>query len=145
MASKHKARYLLFETPMWGIRVHFIEAATMTAAVTEVRRRWPALDVSTGDTDHTDGVCVQSPEDEPIVMLPVGATAGCVAHECLHATLMVLKKVGASVSVHDDETAAYTLQRIVDAVAPWLTTRRRPALPTPPKPAPPAPPETTED
>lgn len=148
MASKYKPRYLCVTVPLWGRQVHIVEAATMTEAVTEVRRRWPALDVSTGDTDHTDGVCVQSPDDDPIIMLPVGATVGCVAHECLHATTAVLKRVGVPLTVHDDEAAAYTLQHIVDAVSPWLTVKRKPApasAPAPVKAAAPATPEPVEE
>ena len=148
MASKHKPRYTCIAVPLWtGRQVHVVEAATMTEAVAEVRRRWPALNVSTEDTDHTDGVCVESPDADPIIMLPIGATVGCVAHECLHATTFILKRVGVPLTVHDDEAAAYTLQFIVDAVSPWLTTRKRPAVVGPvvagkPEPAKPVTPAT---
>ena len=101
----------------------------MSEATMEVRRRWPTLDLTTQETERTDGLCVQSPADEPIILLPIGAKPGCVAHECLHATTAILKKVGVPISVHDDEAGAYTLQAIVDAVTPWLTTRKRAAVP----------------
>jgi len=127
MAVKKSARYTRFVIPLWGQAVHVVEAPTIAEATMEVRRRWPTLDITTAETERTDGICVQSPADEPIILLPIGAKAGCVAHECLHATTAMLKKVGVPLSVHDDEAAAYTLQTIVDLVVPWLTTRKRPA------------------
>lgn len=126
MAVKKSARYTKIVVPLWGQAVHVVEAPTIAEATMEARRRWPSLDLTTAETERTDGICVQSPTDEPIILLPIGAKAGCVAHECLHATTALLKKVGVPVSVHDDEAAAYTLQTIVDLVVPWLTTRKRP-------------------
>ena len=130
MVAKVKkcARYTKIVVPLWGQAVHVVEAPTIAEATMEARRRWPSLDITTAETDRTDGICVQSPTDEPIILLPIGAKAGCVAHECFHATTAVLKKVGVQVSVHDDEVAAYTLQTIVDLVVPWLTTRKRTAV-----------------
>jgi hypothetical protein len=130
MAAKKCARYAKFVVPLWGQAVHVVEAPSLAEATIEARRRWPALSLTTRDSTAADGLCIQSPEDEPIVLLPIGASIGCVAHECLHATTAMLERVGATVSVHDDEVAAYTLQAIVDAVAPWLTTRKRPAVAT---------------
>ncbi len=108
MAVKKSARYTKIVVPLWGQAVHVVEAPTIAEATMEARRRWPSLDLTTAETERTDGICVQSPTDEPIILLPIGAKAGCVAHECLHATTALLKKVGVPVSVHDDEAAAYT-------------------------------------
>lgn len=128
MAVKKCARYTKLVVPLWSQAFHVVEAPTMSEATMEARRRWPALNLTTRDSAAADGLCVQSPEDEPIILLPIGASIGCVAHECLHATTAMLERIGATVSVHDDEVAAYTLQAIVDAVVPWLTTRKRAAV-----------------
>lgn len=125
MATKKGARYLSFVTPLWGVTVHVVEGPTLAEAAKEARRRWPELDLSTKDVERADGFCRTNDAEEPIILLPVGASAGCVAHECLHAAHFVLVKVGFDVSATNDEATAYTLQEIVDAVAPWLTSRRR--------------------
>lgn len=142
MVAKKSARYLKYTTPMWDFDLHVVEGATLTDAVVEARRRWPDLDLNTKDMARADGGCLINEDEEPIILLPIGASPGCVAHECLHAMHFILQKAGVPLSTTKDETAAYTLQHIVDAVAPWLTSRRRVHAPV--APAPVKPPRATE-
>lgn len=135
MAAKKGARYLSLVVPLWDQTVHIIEAPSLAEAVKEARRRWPDIDATVKDAAQADGLTLENGADEPVVLLPIGASPGCTAHECLHATNAVLTKAGVPTSTNNDEAAAYTLRAIVDVVAPWLTPRRRAAQPATPPPA----------
>lgn len=135
MATKKSPRYKLVTVPLYDKPVHVVEGSTMADAATEARRRWPDLEVSTKDVEQAYGFCTTSATHDPVILLPVGASPGCVAHECLHAANFVLQNVGIKANTDNDEQVSYVLQFIVDAVAPWLTSRRRTAQAAPTAPA----------
>lgn len=110
--------------PLWSTHVHVLVGETMRHAVRCARRLWPAAEVP-ADAAEALGYTILLPADEGVlVLLPADATAGTLAHECVHAATYVLARVGVPVSTDDDEALAYTLGHLVDDVGPWVADAR---------------------
>lgn len=81
------------------------------------RRLEPKLAEVAGEDEA--GACVDV-GGSPWLLLPADASPGLVAHEALHAAVVVAERAGLPVSAAADEVLCYMIEAIVDAVAPWL-------------------------
>ena len=124
MATKKSPRYKLVTVPLYDKPVHVVEGSTIWLTLPRARRRWPDLEVSTRmSSRHT----ASARPARRTTRRPAagGASPGYVAHEVpyLHAANFVLQNVGIKANTVLMTRVSCVLQFIVDAVAPWLTSR----------------------
>lgn len=110
--------------PLWSCVVQVVVGATMRHAVLAARRRWPALSLDE-EVVQCAGYALHLPDDGGVlILLPAHATLGTLAHECVHAGVFILARAGVRITAQDHESLAYTVDHIVDDVAPWLAQAR---------------------
>lgn len=101
----------------WHATVRAVVGRDLSAAYVLARRLEPKLAEVAGEDEA--GACVDV-GGSPWLLLPADASPGLVAHEALHAAVVVAEHVGLPVSAAADEVLCYMIEAIVDAITPWL-------------------------
>lgn len=111
------ARTHLIRVPLYEADVRLVVGRDLGAAYQHARARAPAMAATVGVDEAAACVPV---DGVPWILLAADATPGQIAHESLHAAVMVLRDRGISLDAgRNDEAICYVLQYIVDRVSAW--------------------------
>ena len=124
-------RQKIIKCPLYTTRVCFV----VTDEVKELHKRHPHIeeleleDPLFGHTIRT-GIVIPNEEEMArcvfIVLNPnykfgeFKFTAGCIAHECLHATNTILSHVGIKADYDNDEAQAYLMGYLTDQITEFI-------------------------
>lgn len=111
------ARHKRIEIAHYRTTVRVVVGRDLSAAYALARRLEPKLAEVAGEDEA--GACVDV-GGSPWLLLPADASPGLVAHEALHAAVVVAERAGLPVSAAADEVLCYMIEAIVDAITPWL-------------------------
>lgn len=110
-----RARYRKIEIAHYRATVHAVVGRDLAAAYALARRRCPALTDAHDPAD--EAACLTGPDGAAWVLFPARASPGLVAHEAVHAAVLVARRRGLPVSASADEVLAYLVEEIVSKVA----------------------------
>lgn len=105
---------------------HVIITDDFKTAAEKIRREVPKLDY-VDDIDGDVACCMHSKKRscEVWILLAPDASAGLVAHECVHAANFLLGDLGVRVTQRNDESHAYMVQWLVDEIVKLLPRARK--------------------